>query len=183
MFEKLGKNPEFQKVYKQGRSKANKYLVMYVKTGESGPSRYGFSVSKKVGNSVVRHHITRLLRESVRKNDALVKEGNRIIIVARKDVKNKNFKEVDGAVFHLLKIHGILKWSDCVKKILLAVIHIYQKYISPLKRTPSCIYTPCCSEYAAQAIKKYGAGKGGFLAIKRILRCHPFHKGGYDPVP
>ena len=108
MFEKLGKNPEFQKVYKQGRSKANKYLVMYVKTGESGPSRYGFSVSKKVGNSVVRHHITRLLRESVRKNDALVKEGNRIIIVARKDVKNKNF-EVDGAVFHLLKIHGILK--------------------------------------------------------------------------
>ena len=99
MFEKLGKNPEFQKVYKQGRSK----------TGESGPSRYGFSVSKKVGNSVVRHHITRLLRESVRKNDALVKEGNRIIIVARKDVKNKNFKEVDGAVFHLLKIHGILK--------------------------------------------------------------------------
>ena len=99
MFEKLGKNPEFQKVYKQGRSKA----------GESGPSRYGFSVSKKVGNSVVRHHITRLLRESVRKNDALVKEGNRIIIVARKDVKNKNFKEVDGAVFHLLKIHGILK--------------------------------------------------------------------------
>ena len=109
MFEKLGKNPEFQKVYKQGRSKANKYLVMYVKTGESGPSRYGFSVSKKVGNSVVRHHITRLLRESVRKNDALVKEGNRIIIVARKDVKNQNFKEVDGAVCHLLKIHGILK--------------------------------------------------------------------------
>lgn len=109
VFEKLGKNPAFQRVYKNGRSRANKYLVMYVKTGESGPNRYGFSVSKKVGNSVVRHHITRLLRESVRKNDALVKEGNRIIIVARKDVKNKNFKEVDGAVFHLLKIHGILK--------------------------------------------------------------------------
>ena len=109
MFEKLGKNPEFQKVYKTGRSKANKYLVMYVKTGESGPSRYGFSVSKKVGNSVVRHHITRLLRESVRKNDALVKDGNRIIIVARKDVKDKNFNDVDGAVIHLLKLHGILK--------------------------------------------------------------------------
>lgn len=109
MFEKLGKNPEFQKVYRQGRSKANKYLVMYVKTGESGPSRYGFSVSKKVGNSVVRHRITRLLRESVRKNDALVKEGNAIVIVARKDVKDKSFYDVDGAVFHLLKLHGILK--------------------------------------------------------------------------
>lgn len=109
MFEKLGKNPEFQKVYRQGRSKANKYLVMYVKTGESGPSRYGFSVSKKVGNSVVRHRITRLLRESVRKNDALVKEGSHIVIVARKDVKDKSFNDVDGAVFHLLKLHGILK--------------------------------------------------------------------------
>lgn len=109
MFEKLGKNPEFQKVYKTGKSKANKYLVMYVKTGESGPSRYGFSVSKKVGNSVVRHRITRLLRESVRKNDALVKEGNRIIIIARKDVKEKNFEDVNGAVIHLLKLHGIMK--------------------------------------------------------------------------
>ena len=56
VFEKLGKNPAFQRVYKNGRSRANKYLVMYVKTGESGPNRYGFSVSKKVGNSVVRHH-------------------------------------------------------------------------------------------------------------------------------
>ena len=109
MFEKLGKNPEFQKVYKQGRSRANKYLVMYVKTGESGPSRYGFSVSKKVGNSVVRHHITRLLRESVRKNDALVKEGNRIIIIARPGVKEKKFEDVDGAVIHLLGLHRLLK--------------------------------------------------------------------------
>lgn len=109
MFSKLGKNIEFQKVYKSGRSKANKYLVMYVKTGESGPNCYGFSVSKKVGNSVVRHRITRLLRESVRKNDALVKEGNRIILVARKDVCGKTFKEVDGAVIHLLGLHGILK--------------------------------------------------------------------------
>lgn len=109
MFEKLGKNTEFQKVYKTGRSRANRYLVMYVKTGESGPNRYGFSVSKKVGNSVVRHRITRLLRESVRKNDALVKEGNNIVIVARNEVKDKSFNEVDGAVFHLLKLHGILK--------------------------------------------------------------------------
>ncbi len=109
MFEKLGKNPEFQKVYKQGKSKANKYLVMYVLTGESGPNRYGFSVSKKVGNSVVRHRITRLLRESVRKNDALMKEGNRIIIVARVMVNNKKFEDVDGAVLHLMKLHGLLK--------------------------------------------------------------------------
>ena len=109
MFAKLGKNPEFQKVYKKGKSKANKYLVMYVVTGESGPNRYGFSVSKKVGNSVVRHRITRLLRESVRKNDGLISEGNRIIIVARRNIKDKNFDDVNGAVFHLLKLHKLLK--------------------------------------------------------------------------
>lgn len=70
-----------------------------------------------------------------------------------------------------------------MKKILLFLINVYRKYISPLKRTSSCIYTPCCSLYAVMAIEKYGAFKGSFLAIKRILRCHPFHKGGFDPVP
>ena len=70
-----------------------------------------------------------------------------------------------------------------MKKILLFLLHFYRKYISPLKRNPSCIYTPCCSVYAIQAIEKYGTLKGSFLAMKRILRCHPFHKGGYDPVP
>ena len=105
----LKNSREFGSVYSTKNSVANKYLVMYLRSNGLDYNRLGISVSKKVGNSVVRHHITRLLRESVRKNDALVKEGNRIIIVARKDVKNKNFKEVDGAVFHLLKIHGILK--------------------------------------------------------------------------
>lgn len=68
-----------------------------------------------------------------------------------------------------------------LKKLLLIVIKFYRKYISPMK-APCCIYTPTCSEYAMQAIEKYGAFKGGFMAIKRILRCHPYHKGGYDPV-
>ncbi|MCI5473585.1 MULTISPECIES: membrane protein insertion efficiency factor YidD [Treponema] len=61
-------------------------------------------------------------------------------------------------------------------------IRIYQKYISPL--FPGCCrFTPTCSEYAIEAIKKYGSGKGTFLAIKRIIRCNPYSKGGYDPVP
>lgn len=68
-----------------------------------------------------------------------------------------------------------------LKQLLLIVIKFYRKYISPMK-APCCIYTPTCSEYAIQAIEKYGAFKGGFMAIKRILRCHPYHKGGYDPV-
>ena len=70
-----------------------------------------------------------------------------------------------------------------MKKIMIFLINLYRKYISPLKRRPSCIYTPTCSQYAIQALEKYGFLKGGFLAVKRILRCHPFAKGGYDPVP
>ena len=70
-----------------------------------------------------------------------------------------------------------------MKKLLLALIRFYQRSISPY--TPaSCRFTPTCSTYAYQAIHKYGAVKGGFLALKRFLRCHPFYKGDYyDPVP
>ncbi len=70
-----------------------------------------------------------------------------------------------------------------IRKLFILLVKLYQKYISPLKRNSSCIYTPTCSSYAIEALEKYGAIKGMYLAIRRILRCHPFHKGGYDPVP
>ena len=69
-----------------------------------------------------------------------------------------------------------------MKKIMLLLIWGYQHLISPSK-PPACRYIPTCSEYARLAIEKYGARRGGWLAIKRILRCHPWHAGGYDPVP
>lgn len=68
-----------------------------------------------------------------------------------------------------------------MKTLLILVITFYRKYISPLKK-PCCRFVPTCSEYALQAVKKYGAFKGGFLALKRVLKCHPFNKGGYDPL-
>lgn len=68
-----------------------------------------------------------------------------------------------------------------MKKVLIGVIKIYRKYISPLTR-PSCRFYPTCSQYALEAIEKYGALKGSYLAVKRILRCNPFCKGGYDPL-
>ena len=69
-----------------------------------------------------------------------------------------------------------------MKTILIFLINIYRKYISPLKK-PCCRFTPTCSEYAIEAIKVHGAIKGSCLSIIRILRCNPFCKGGYDPVP
>lgn len=70
-----------------------------------------------------------------------------------------------------------------MKKILIGLVKIYQKYLSPLKGHSTCIYFPTCSQYAVESIEKYGALKGGLLAVWRILRCNPFAKGGYDPVP
>ena len=69
-----------------------------------------------------------------------------------------------------------------MKKIFIGLIRGYQKFISPLF-PPSCRYYPTCSNYSVQAIQKHGALKGSLMGIARILRCHPFVKGGYDPVP
>ncbi len=72
-----------------------------------------------------------------------------------------------------------------MKRLLLAIIRFYRKHISPYTK-PSCRFIPTCSQYALTAIERYGAWKGGWLALKRICRCHPFHRGEhdfYDPVP
>ena len=70
-----------------------------------------------------------------------------------------------------------------MKRILLSCIRFYQKHLSGLKGYSSCKFYPTCSKYSIEAIEKYGAFKGGVLALWRILRCNPFSKGGYDPVP
>ncbi|KGO14685.1 membrane protein insertion efficiency factor YidD [Clostridium botulinum] len=68
-----------------------------------------------------------------------------------------------------------------MKNLLICIIKMYRKYISPLKR-PSCRFYPTCSQYSMEAIEKYGALKGTLISIKRILKCHPFNEGGYDPL-
>lgn len=68
------------------------------------------------------------------------------------------------------------------RRVVLGIIRFYQKFISPAL-PPSCRFTPTCSQYTYEAISKYGVVKGGWLGMKRISRCHPFHPGGYDPVP
>lgn len=67
-------------------------------------------------------------------------------------------------------------------RVLLAIIGLYRTAISPI-RPPSCRYRPTCSAYAVEAIQLHGAGRGSWLALRRLLRCHPFHAGGHDPVP
>lgn len=69
-----------------------------------------------------------------------------------------------------------------MKKMMIVMIRFYQKHLSPLKRS-KCPYIPSCSQYGLEAIEKYGALKGGCMAMWRIMRCNPFSSGGYDPVP
>lgn len=107
--ESLKKNHQFQFVYKYGKSYANKYLVMYVKENGTDRNRLGISVSKKVGNSVVRHRVTRLVRESYRLHESVFNSGLDIVIVARPGAASVGFYEVESALLHLGKLHQIIK--------------------------------------------------------------------------
>lgn len=105
----LKKNADFQLVYKEGKSFANKYLVMYVKKNDSGFNRIGISVSKKVGNSVVRHRLKRLILESYRLHEEMFNSSLDIVIIARAAAKDKNYYDIESAVLHLGKLHGIYR--------------------------------------------------------------------------
>ncbi len=107
--ESLKKNTQFQFVYKNGKSYANKYLIMYVKENGTDRNRIGISVSKKVGNSVVRHRVTRLVRESYRLHENIFNSGLDMVIVARPAAASAGYYEVESALLHLAKLHKLIK--------------------------------------------------------------------------
>ena len=109
MFQKIRKNIEFLNVYRHGKSYANKYLVMYVLSNKLDENRFGITVSKKVGNSVVRHRITRLIRECIRLQESNILTEYDIVIVARKAAKDKKYQDVESAFLNLCKRQNILK--------------------------------------------------------------------------
>ena len=124
MFESLKNREQFRYVYRNGRSYANKYLVMYTAANHLDRHRLGISVSKKVGNSVIRHRLIRLIRESGRLNkerlsaalnneketktcsDAL---GKDIVVIARAAAKGRGYREIESAFLHLAGLHGMMK--------------------------------------------------------------------------
>ena len=106
--ESLKKNRDFQKVYRHGTSYANRFLVMYVLDNKSDKNRLGISVSKKVGNSVVRHRITRLIRESYRLQEERFRCGYDIVVIARIGAKGKGYKDIVSAMLHLGHLHEII---------------------------------------------------------------------------
>lgn len=105
--ESLKKNRDFQNVYRRGKSYGNKYLVMYLLPNQTESNRIGISVSKKVGNSIVRHHLTRLIRESYRLHEENFQRGYDMIVVARTAAKDKTYHEIESALIHLGRLHNI----------------------------------------------------------------------------
>ena len=106
--ESLKKNRDFQNVYNNGKSYANKYLVMYVLENNLNRNRIGISVSKKVGNSVIRHRITRLIRESYRLQEDVFNSSLDIVVIARSTTREVGYKEIESALLHLGGLHKII---------------------------------------------------------------------------
>lgn len=106
--ESLRKSRDFQKVYRHGISYANRLLVMYILDNAIDGNRLGISVSKKVGNSIVRHRVTRLIRESYRLNERFFQKGLDIVVVARGQAKDKNYWDIENALLHLGNMHHII---------------------------------------------------------------------------
>lgn len=107
--ESLKKRNDFQIVYKNGKSFANRYLVMYKKKNDTDRNRLGISVSKKVGNSVVRHRVTRLIRESYRLNEEKFEQGYDLIVVARVGTKEISYFDMESALLHVAKLQNVRK--------------------------------------------------------------------------
>ena len=106
--ESLKKNRDFQLLYKEGKSRANRYLVLYVKENGLEKNRLGVSVSKKVGNSIVRHRITRLIRESYRLHEDMFNSGLDIVVIARGTARDASFHQISSALKHLGGLHKII---------------------------------------------------------------------------
>ena len=107
-FETLRKNEDFQRVYKGKKAKADSFLVVYVLGNDCGTNRLGISASKKIGNSVVRHRLTRLVREAFRINSESIKKGFDVVAVVREPFKGKDYAAAEKSLIRLLKKHDII---------------------------------------------------------------------------
>lgn len=106
------KNNEIKAVFEDKKSYGNRLLVMYLKENDLNYNRIGISVSKKVGNSVIRHRVKRLIKESLRLNDGLFNIGLDIVVIARESAKGKSYEEINSAVLHLGNKLNIIKNSN-----------------------------------------------------------------------
>ena len=174
--ETIKKNYEFRRLYAKGKSAVTPTLVVYTRRIKTDGNRVGFTVTTRLGHAVTRNRVRRRLREIYRLHEAELRRG----------AEHRCLQRAGAGFSPCLPQALTAAGGYCpVKAVLLWLIRFYRKNISP-RKPPCCRFIPTCSQYALEAIEKYGAAKGGWLAFKRICRCHPFHTGEhdfYDPVP
>ena len=173
---------DFEHVFSQGRRFNHPLIRMTIceSVGEGDSGRVAFVGAKRLGCAVVRNRSKRVMREAARSCG---------FPVAGYDIsQDEGFLAAgDGQCIAFAyetrrRCRGGAMSNHVLRRVAIAPIRIYQQVISPLL-PDACIYYPTCSQYAVQAIEKYGVLRGCWLAVRRIARCNPLHVGGYDPVP
>ncbi|MBN2209080.1 MAG: membrane protein insertion efficiency factor YidD [Candidatus Coatesbacteria bacterium] len=194
-YERLRLNKEFQHVYSRGRRVAGAYLIAYGLKSDSAVPRFGVSVSRKVGKAAVRNRVRRLIRESFFSLAPKIGPGWEFVICARPSSVGISFEKVRAelrwAVSRILRgktregslLRRMSKAADkAVSFAAVLLLLAYKKCVSPL--VPRCCrFEPSCSEYAIEAFRKFGVLRAARLTAWRLLRCHPFCAGGFDPLP
>ena len=181
--ERLRSASLFKNVYEQGDRYKSRFITFCVLKAGEGERKTGFAASGKKISVFIKHKIKRRLKEAYRLNMNKLKHGFYLVIIGREGVVKLKFREIEN-IFMDLSERAKLKagsLSQHMVKIIVFVIKLYRVFISPFSPA-SCRFEPSCSSYSIEAFKKYGVIKGFFLTAKRILRCNPFSKAGYDPL-
>ena len=193
---RLRASADFERARRRGRSWGNALLVLHACSGSDAGPRCGFSISRRVGKAVVRNRVRRRLREILRPRMARVPAGWDLVFTARPAAAAASSVDLAGAAGRP-PAPGLSADRRAppaggaagaggrpgVKHLALLSIRAYQKSKGWLFPVSTCRFYPSCSVYGYEAIERHGIVKGGWLAVRRICRCHPFNPGGFDPVP
>jgi putative membrane protein insertion efficiency factor/ribonuclease P protein component len=190
--ETLRRSADFRRVSAQGKTTRLGGLRLQWLRNNTDRNRYGVAATTATGGAVVRNRIRRWSRELLRRWDGQLAQGFDIVVLASVEIPRRVSSSSPSPCLPASSAAGlrraVLSGEDGPSRLAalpalpaIGLLKFYRRFISPYS-PPSCRFTPTCSRYAIDALRRYGLLRGGWLAIWRILRCNPFTRGGYDPL-